>query len=133
MCEIPLSDKELERLRHKKLAELHRSVGNKAKIEDKRSPDEENPRDILNKVFGYRAWEVFDAARAQYPSQISNIEKTLLKLIKEGKVREMITGEELFVLFRRLGMRVKMETHIRVVEDGKVKTIEEKIREETSQ
>ncbi len=42
-------------------------------------------------------------------------------------------GEELFVLFRRLGMRVKMETHIRVLEDGKVKSIEEKIREETSQ
>ncbi len=133
MCEIFLSDKELERLRLKKLAELHRAMGNKEKLEAKKPSEEENSRDILNKFFGDRAWEVFDAARAQYPSQIVQIEKTLVKLIKEGKVREMITGEELFVLFRRLGMRVKMETHIRVLEDGKVKSIEEKIREETSQ
>jgi DNA-binding TFAR19-related protein (PDSD5 family) len=87
----------------------------------------------LNKFFGNRAWEVFDAAKAQYPSQAVQVEKTLVKLIKDGKVKEMITGEELYVLFRRLGMRVKLETHIRILEDGKIKSIEEKIREETSQ
>jgi DNA-binding TFAR19-related protein (PDSD5 family) len=127
-----MSDRELEILRQRKLTELQRNLQKKVKTETEKN-NVEDPENVLNRFFVDRAWEVFNAAKSQYPQPAGQIEKLLVKLIKEGKIREKIGGEELYMLFRRLGLKVRLETHIRVLEDGKVKSLEEKIREETLQ
>jgi DNA-binding TFAR19-related protein (PDSD5 family) len=127
-----MSDRELEVIRRKRLQELKRQFGKKTEIEIK-DEKEETPQAILNRFFVDRAWEVLNAAKAQYPQAAEYVEKTLVKLVSEGKLRIQISGEELYGLFLRLGYRVRLQTKISVLEHGKVKSLEDKIKEETSQ
>jgi DNA-binding TFAR19-related protein (PDSD5 family) len=127
-----MSDRELEAIRRKRLQELKRQFGKKTETETK-DEKAETPQAILNRFFVDRAWEVFNAAKAQYPQAAEYVEKTLVKLISEGKLRTQISGEELYGLFLRLGYRVRLQTKISVLEHGKVKSLEDKIKEETSQ
>lgn len=125
-----MSDRELEALRQKKLMELKRLLQKreKEKSEEKRV----DPKEILDKFFIGRAWEVLNAAKAQYPQVARYVENMLVKLIMEGKIRNKISGEELYGLFRRLGIRVRLRTRIKILEHGKLKSLEDKIREQTS-
>jgi DNA-binding TFAR19-related protein (PDSD5 family) len=127
-----MSDRELEVIRRKRLQELKRQFGKKTETET-RDEKAETPRAILNRFFVDRAWEVLNAAKAQYPQAAEYVEKTLVKLISEGKLRTQISGEELYGLFLRLGYRVRLQTKISILEHGKVKSLEDKIKEETSQ
>ncbi len=129
-----MSEQELERLRQKKLLEMRRRFETKPKPQEEapKKAEAASPTDILGKYFVGRAWEVFNAAKAEYPAETAQIEKLLQKLITEGKIRSQITGEELYGLFRRLGLRVHLQTRIQVLEHGKAKSLEEKIREETT-
>jgi programmed cell death protein 5 len=126
-----MSDRELEAIRRKKLLELRRQLQKKEEPET-REERAETSREILSRFFVGRAWEVFNAANDQYPEATSHIEKTLAKLIQEGKIRSEISGEELYGLFRTLGLRIKLQTRIRVLEHGKIKSLEDKIKEETT-
>jgi DNA-binding TFAR19-related protein (PDSD5 family) len=121
-----MSDLELEMIRYKKLLELKKRLERKT---DTEKIEEGNPREVLNRFFVDRAWEVFDAAKAQYPEAAEYIEKMLAKLILEGKIKEKISGEDLYGLFLRLGFKVRLPTRISIVEHGKVKSLEEKIKE----
>jgi len=126
-----MSDRELEALRLKKLRQMKEYIEGKAKVETEK-PQEGDQRKVLNRFFIGRAWEVLNAAKTQYPEVAKQIENTLVKLITEGKIKSQITGEELYGLFLRLGLRVRLQTRIQVLEHGKVKSLEEKIKEETS-
>ena len=125
-----VSDRELESLRQKKLMELKRLLQKREK--EKREEERVDPRKILDKFFVGRAWEVLNAAKAQYPQVARYVENMLVKLIMEGKIRSKISGEELYGLFRRLGIRVRLKTRIQILEHGKLKSLEEKIKEQTS-
>jgi DNA-binding TFAR19-related protein (PDSD5 family) len=127
-----MSDRELEVIRRKRLQQLKKQFGKKTKTETK-DEKAETPQAILNRFFIDRAWEVLNAAKAQYPQAAEYVEKTLSKLISDGKLRTQISGEELYGLFLRLGYRVQLQTKISVLEHGKVKSLEDKIKEETSQ
>ncbi len=124
-----MSDRELEALRQKKLMELKRILQKREK--EKSEGKKEDPRKILNQFFIGRAWEVLNAAKAQYPQVARYVENTLVRLIMEGKIRNKISGEELYWLFRRLGIRVRLKTRIKILEHGKLKSLEDKIREQS--
>jgi len=127
-----MSDTELDAIRRRRLQELKKQFGKRAETEPK---DEklDSPQAVLNRLFIDRAWEVFNAAKDQYPQAAKYVENTLVKLITEGKLRTQISGEELYGLFLRLGYRVRLQTKISVLEHGKVKSLEDKIKEETAQ
>ncbi|MEM3955841.1 MAG: DNA-binding protein [Candidatus Bathyarchaeia archaeon] len=125
-----MSDLELEMIRYRKMLELKRQIEERKMKSEK--PKEVNPREVLDKFFVDRAWEVFNAAKYQYPEVADYVEKILVKLILEGKIRDKISGEDLYGLFLRLGYRVRLQTRINIIEDGKVKSLEQKIREEIS-
>ncbi|MBS7624363.1 hypothetical protein KEJ29_02145 [Candidatus Bathyarchaeota archaeon] len=124
-----MSDLELEMIRLRKLMEMKRRLTEKTEAE---KPKEIDPHEVLDKVFIDRAWEVFNAAKAQYPEVAQYVERLLVKLALEGKIKEKITGEELYGLFLRLGYKVRLQTRINIIEHGKVKSLEQKIREELS-
>ncbi len=136
-----MSDEELEALRRRRLQKLRRRLEGETKTEPEKEQGKalseekqtESPEEILNRFFTGRAWEVLNAAKAQYPQAGTHVENTLVKLIREGKIRSRISGEELYGLFRRIGYRVRLQTRIQVLEHGKVKSLEEKIKEETSE
>lgn len=126
-----MSDLELEMIRYRKLMELKKRLAEKTEIETEK-PKEINPHEVLDRIFADRAWEVFNAAKMQYPEVAQYIEKVLIKLILEGKIKEKITGEELYGLFLRLGYKVRLQTRINILERGRIKSLEEKIKEEIS-
>jgi len=127
-----LSD-ELELYKRRKLLEMQmrllakKAEGEKKQEELERPPD---PKEVLNRIFVDRAWEVFEAARRQYPQVTQTLQDELVRLIQSGKLKEKITGEQLLWLFRKIGLDVRMETKIRILESGELKTIAEKLKGE---
>ena len=122
-----MSDNELAAIRRKKIMEMMRLL---KKREEEKKRGEMDPQKVLDKFLVGRAWEVLNAARAQYPQAAKYVESLLLRLIMEGKIRSKISGEDLYWLFRRLGVRVRLKTSIRILEHGKLKSLGEKIREQ---
>ena len=124
---------ELELYKRKKLLEMRmRLLAKKAEEEKKQEEPEKAaaPKEVLNRIFVDRAWEVFEAARRQYPRETQTLQDELVRLILSGKLKEQITGEQLLWLFRKLGLDVRMETKIRILESGELKTIAEKLKGE---
>ena len=118
-----MSDDELEVLKRKRLLDLQRRI---ADHQEKQEPVD--ARKVLDRVFKGRAWEVFNEANSQYPVEMAKIEPTLVNLVSEGKLKE-IDGEQLFALLRSIGLRVSLNTEIKVVSHGKSQSLSEKIKE----
>jgi len=123
-----MTDAELDRLRKRKLLQMQKRFL-AGKTGGKAISKEEKSWALLNKVFIDRAWEVFEAAQLQYPEEMKRIEDVLVQLISKGKIKEKISGEELYSFFHQLGLRIKLKTHIRFMEHGKLKSLEEKMKE----
>ncbi|MFH0850102.1 MAG: DNA-binding protein [Candidatus Bathyarchaeota archaeon] len=126
-------DDELERLKQKRLEELQRQMLLKQLKEHEPKPapaKEQTPEELLGQYFGDRAWEVWNAAKAQYPSVMPQVEKLLVDAVKQGKVKDVIDGAGLMGFFRQIGIPVRLETRIRISEHGELKTLEQKMKEE---
>lgn len=91
---------------------------------------EQTPEELLGQYFGDRAWEVWNAAKAQYPSVMPQVEKLLVDAVKQGKVKDVIDGAGLMGFFRQIGIPVRLETRIRISEHGELKTLEQKMKED---
>jgi DNA-binding TFAR19-related protein (PDSD5 family) len=119
-----MSDSELAAIRQKKLREIQKRFSAK-----QTPPDTTGPKDVLNKIFKDRAWEVFNSATVQFPVEMSKVKKILTELAVSGKITQ-VTGEELFVFLKKLGLDVKLNTTITYASHGQLKTLEEKMKEE---
>jgi DNA-binding TFAR19-related protein (PDSD5 family) len=127
---IPMSDKELEALKQKRLQEMQKRM---ARQEYKKEAKERvDSNQILDKIFRGRAWEVFNAAKIQFPSLMPEIERWLVSLALERNIGE-VEGEQLLALLREIGLQVRLDTTIRVLSRGKIKSLSEKFRESTVQ
>ena len=119
-------DAELERLKRRRMQEMQRRLEReKEKPSTQKKPD---PREVLKTILVGRAWEVLDAAAAQYPEPTRMLEAELAKLVRDGKLKGPITAEQLLWLFRSLGMDVRLETKIQVYESGELKSLADKFR-----
>jgi DNA-binding TFAR19-related protein (PDSD5 family) len=119
-------DSELQKLKRQRLAEMQRRMTAKQQIGT--PPEKLEPRQILERVFVGRAWEVYHAARAQYPGIADQVFQELAALIQSGKLRTKITGEQLFGLLRQIGLDVRLDTKIQVLEHGELRSIADKFR-----
>jgi DNA-binding TFAR19-related protein (PDSD5 family) len=122
--ESVVSEDELNAIRRKKLEELQKKL---AKKEEKKKEIDVN--EILDKTFKGRAWEVFNTASYQYPELMKKISDLLVKLVLSGKLSEL-NGEQLYTFLRRLGLRVRLKTQIKITSQGKLKSLSEKIKED---
>ena len=120
-----MSDSELRAIRLNKLRELQAKLAAKQKRTEKIDSNK-----ILNRIFKGRAWEVFNTARYQFPSVMSKIKEALVNLALSGRLKE-VTGEQLYLFLRNLGLRVRLNTKIRYTEHGKLKSLAEKIKEDS--
>jgi DNA-binding TFAR19-related protein (PDSD5 family) len=119
-----MSDDDLAAIRQKKLRELQRRMGTKTN-----QPEIINSDEVLNKIFKDRAWEIFNTATYQFPDAMRKVKDVLVKLASSGKLTE-VTGEELYVFLRKLGLEVKLNTTISYASHGQLKSLEEKMKEE---
>jgi DNA-binding TFAR19-related protein (PDSD5 family) len=129
-------DEELERIKQRRLEEMRRQIMLK-QLKEKQEPEpEENKKkeptnqEILDKYFGDRAWEVYNAAAYQYPQVMPQVEQILVEGIKTGKIMDVIDGAALMGFFRAIGIPVRLQTKIRISEKGELKTLEQKMKED---
>ena len=119
-----MSDSQLDALRRKKLLDLQRKLATR---EDKIEKVDANA--ALDRIFQGRAREVFNAASCQFPQAMSRIKDLLAELASSGRLKE-VTGEQLFLFLRNLGLRVRLDTKIEFASHGELKPIAEKLRSE---
>lgn len=120
-------DTELERLKRQRLAEMQKMLS--AKQHQTKSENQRfEPGKVLEKTFVGRAWEVYHAARQQYPQIADQIFQELARLVQNGQLKGRITGEQLYWLLRQIGLDVRLETKIQVLERGELKSIADKFR-----
>ena len=130
-----MTDDELERLKRKKIQELQRRKAAQDAAQAARALAVEKPKEpsmdqILDSIFGDRAWEVWQIARAQFPKVIPQVEQALVDAIKQGKIVEKIDGGGLAMFLRQIGLPLRLNTKIRFSEHGELKTLEQKLKRE---
>jgi len=117
-------DKDIEFLTAKKMLNLRRRIAASNKPEEK----EISYRDIVTSKLIDRGLEVLELAEKQYPTQTDIIIKRLADVIKKGEIQGSISGGELLWLFRQIGLRIHVETSIRVKKDGKLVPLTDKLK-----
>jgi len=129
-------DHELELLKRRKLLEMQRRLLKERALAAEKAEEKEmlgkkpkSPEEIVMSLFVDRALEVWTAAKQQYPEVAEEVAKALAQVIEAGKLKDRITGEQLYWLFQQLGLPVRLDIKIRVLEGGELKTIADKLKE----
>jgi len=129
-------DRELEQLKAKRLAEMQKNISSQNKQETTQNKNEESKktplsRELLVKRLGYRGSEVLENAESQFPNETKIVVEKLGELLASGEINEEIDGGKLLVLFRSVGLNIRMETKINVEQDGKFVSLSDKLSNKT--
>ena len=126
-------DKDLERLKAKRLAEMRDNLSSQRAQEritaskNEQQDKKPSPREIVVKRLGYRGMEVLQNAEYQFPKETEIIVLKLSELISSGDIKEVLDGGNLLALFRAVGINIRMKTKINVEKDGKFVSISDKL------
>jgi len=125
-------DKELEILKAKRLAEMQKNLSMQDQSDKSASEEIEKPklslRDYVVNGLGYRGMEVLQNAEYQFPNESKIIIEKLGELISSGDINETLDGGKLLVLFRSVGLSIRMENKINVEKDGEFISIADKFK-----
>ena len=126
-------DKELEILKAKRLAEMQKNISSQEKQKESEqksdtTKEQITSRDYVVKNLGYRGMEVLQNAESQFPNEAKIIIEKLGELIVSGDINEILDGGKLLVLFRSVGINIRMQNKINVEQDGKFVSITDKFK-----
>ena len=127
-------DKDLERLKAKRLAEMQKNLSSQQeqdKIASLQKDNKPSSREIVIKQLGYRGLEVLQNAEHQFPKETQIVLLKLSELILSGDITEVLDGGNLLALFRSIGINVQMKTKINVEKDGKFVSLSDKLSKST--
>ncbi|HVP24023.1 MAG TPA: DNA-binding protein [Conexivisphaerales archaeon] len=122
-------DPDVDIIMKKKLLELQRRAALNAKPKPEPKAQPKDPRAVVLAMLYDRGDEVLEAAETQYPEETKMIVEKVADLIEKGKLQEKISGGALLWLFRQVGMRVHIETTIRIQQDGKMVSVADKLKQ----
>jgi DNA-binding TFAR19-related protein (PDSD5 family) len=124
-------DPDIDIINARKLRELREKAAamEKAKTSSQQ-PRPKSSREILSSYLYDRADEVLDLAYGQYPVQTEAIVTRIARLILSGEITSRISGGELLMLFRSVGLNIRVNTTIKVEDDGKLISFSEKLRQQ---
>jgi DNA-binding TFAR19-related protein (PDSD5 family) len=129
-------DKELELLKAKRLAEMQKNLSMQDESSENTDEETKKPkfslRDYVVNSLGYRGMEVLQNAEYQFPNESKIIIEKLGELISSGDISEKLDGGKLLVLFRSVGLSIRMENKINVEKDGKFISIADKFKKTTN-
>ena len=126
-------DKDLERLKAKRLAEMRDNLSSQREQEKVAASQKEqqnkkpSAREIVVKRLGYRGMEVLQNAEYQFPKETEIIVLKLSELISSGDIKEVLDGGNLLALFRAVGINIRMKTKINVEKDCKFVSLSDKL------
>ena len=90
-------------------------------------------REIVSDLLYDRGEEVLKLAEIQFPSQTRMIINRIADLTKSGEIQQRISGGELLMLFRSIGINVRVNTTIKIEDHGKLVSVSEKLKKENQQ
>ena len=126
-------DKELEILKAKRLAEMQKNISSQEKQKESEqksdtTKEQITSRDYVVKNLGHRGMEVLQNAESQFPNEAKIVIGKLGELIASGDINEILDGGKLLVLFRSVGINVRIQNKISVEQDGKFVSIADKFK-----
>ena len=126
-------DKELEILKANRLAEMQKNISSQEKQKESEqksdtTKEQITSRDYVVKNLGYRGMEVLQNAESQFPNEAKIIIEKIGELIASGDINEVLDGGKLLVLFRSVGVNIRMQNKINVEQDGKFVSITDKFK-----
>ncbi|WP_371816036.1 DNA-binding protein [Nitrosopumilus sp. K4] len=104
---------------------------NTEKQPEQKPKETKTPREILVPKLGYRGLEVLQNAESQFPNETKIIVEKLAELIKSGEIDETLDGGKLLLLFRSVGLNIRMETKINIEQDGKFVSLSDKLSKQS--
>jgi hypothetical protein len=111
---------------------MQKNLSIQDKLNENKSEENEKPklslRDHVVNSLGYRGMEVLQNAEYQFPNESKIIIEKLGELISSGDINETLDGGKLLVLFRSVGLSIRMENKINVEKDGKFISIADKFK-----
>ncbi len=116
-------DRDLNLITARKMAELRRRAEQSAATKVERS----NKEIVLSMLYD-RGDEVLQAAMESYPAETARVIDQIAKMIQQKKIVEKISGGDLLSALRSLGMRISLNTKIRVEEHGRFVSLGDKLR-----
>jgi len=122
-----INARKLKELREKAAA-IERAKANQQHQSSSSSSRPKSSREILSPYLYDRADEVLDLAYGQYPAQTEAVVTRIARLILAGEITSRISGGELLMLFRSLGLKIRVNTTIKVEDNGKFVSFSEKLR-----
>ena len=122
-------DADLKLLERRKLEAMRRRLKSAAPV----AKQEKTDRQVVEGMLYDRGDEVLDAAYSFYPAETENLVKEIASMIKDGRLAEKIAGGELLSIFRQLGLRFRMSTSIKVMDQGKLVDLSEKLRKKNGE
>lgn len=125
-------DPEIAIIKARKMKQLKEKAALIEKIketETKTTVTKTNDKEIVLKYLYDRGDEVLRLAESQYPVQTEIIVKRIADLIKSREIDSLISGGELLAIFRSVGLRIRVDTNIRIEDHGKFISFGEKLKE----
>lgn len=126
-------DPDIEIIKARKMKEMREKAAafEKArKSEQEPEKKKKTPREIVFSYLYDRGDEVLNAAYAQFPAQTEAIVTKISELILAGELQSRISGGELLSLFRSVGLRVRIDTSIKVEKDGKLISFSDRLKQD---
>jgi DNA-binding TFAR19-related protein (PDSD5 family) len=115
-------DAELQSLIQRKAREMLKRISKPGQ-----PPAKRNPLAILKPYLVDRADEVLEAAMKQHPQLASRVVEALAGMVEAGQLNQSITGGQLLWVFRSLGLNIRIETSIKVMQDGRLIPLTERL------
>jgi DNA-binding TFAR19-related protein (PDSD5 family) len=97
------------------------------------TPPKETDREIISTYLYDRGEEVLKLAESQYPFQTKAILARIIELIKAGEINQKISGGELLALFRSIGLKIRVNTSIKIEDHGKLVSLSDKLKQQNEE
>jgi len=122
-------DADLKLLEQRKLEAMRRRL----RAASPAQKQEKTDRQVVEGTLYDRGDEVLEAAYSFYPGETERLVKELAAMIRDGRLTEKIAGGELLAIFRQLGLRFRLKTSIKVMDQGKLVDLSEKLGRQNSE
>ena len=126
-------DPDIAIIKAKKMKELRDKAAAFEKAKKREQPpipQKDNDREIISTYLYVRGEEVLKLAESQYPYQTKAILARIIELIKAGEISQRISGGELLALFRSIGLKIRVNTSIKIEDHGKFVSLSDKLKQQ---
>lgn len=141
-----MDDPDLEMIKARKMKKLQEQLAFKEKqeqekdksnlelqnqINKQKSDGIDSERNFLLRYMYDRGDEVLKLAEQQFPFQTRIIIKRLNELIRFGEISR-ISGGDMLSVYRSLGLKIRVDTHISISDHGKTISFSDKPKQSTA-